>query len=482
MNTPWLRFLSTEDLHRIHDAALQILERIGMLVDHAGAREMLDGEGAKVDAKTNRVRFPPDVVEAKLAQVPRRMAYHGRTEDFDFVCEPDGDLYAQVGGGSIGYIDLDSGDHRRSRLDDLREFSILGDALPNVHVAAAHMCGDVPQGTSDLHCLLVLLESQRLPISTNAFSVGNLRAMIQMLSVVRGSGHELARRPPMTLEASPISPLYLTEDDAAQVLLACEHGMPVLFPVMPNVGVTGPITLPGTIAQSMAEFFAMVVLTETARPGHPVPFFIDPVVADLRTVSAQFAAPDAGFLMAAIAQMGGELYGFPAQGNGLCSDGFSYPQTLFQKAQNMLFLALAGGKLAIGAGEVESVVSFDPVQLVIDDEIMAITRRWARRVAVNDDTLAVDVLERVGPRGQFLDDDHTVDHLRAGELFRSTLFERGNRAMWTARGAKVLIEAARDRAHHLLATHEVPPLPDDVRRELRTIVEKADAQQASGSA
>jgi trimethylamine--corrinoid protein Co-methyltransferase len=470
--------LSADEVNSIHRGSLRILERIGMLVEHAGARELLAEAGASVSHESNVVRFPSDLVEAKINLIPRSLEYHGRTPEFSFTCEPDGDVYSEVGGGSTGYIDLTNGQYRRARLDDLKAFSILGDALPNIHVAAAHMCIDVPAATSDLHCLRVLLESQRLPISTSAFGLDNLRCMIEMLLAVQGSRQELASRPRMHLEMSPISPLYLAEDDAAQLLLACEYHIPILFAPMPNAGATGPITLVGTVVQAIAEWLAMATLTQCACPGLSVPFFVDPVVADMRTVSAQFASPEAGFLMTAIAQVGNELYGFPNVANGLCTDGFSYPQTLFQKAQNALFHCLAGGRLMLGAGETESVTAFDPVQLVIDDEIMAIVRRWARRMVVNDDSIAFEVLERVGPRGHFLGDEHTLDHLHAGELFNPELFERGSRTMWMAGGAKTVVEAARAKAENILASHEVPPLPDEVSRELRAIVARADERLA----
>ena len=473
---PNLRLFHTEDLQRIHQAALEILERVGMLVNHSEAMQLLEAAEAKVDFQRHRVWFPPDLVEAKLRLVPKRVEYHGRTPEFDFICEPNGDIYAQVGGGSTGYIDLASGQYRRACLADLREFSILGDALPNTHVAAALFCEDTPEANTDLYCLQTLLESQRLPISTNAFSLGNLRKMIEMLLVVQGSRQELEKGPLMHLELSPISPLALMEDEASQLFLACEYNIPVLFPVMPNAGVTGPITLAGTLAQALAEWLGMVTLTQLARPGLPIPFFIDPVVADMHSMAVQFAAPEAGLLMAGLAQLGKELYGLAPQGNGLCTDGFSYPQTLFQKAQNALLLGLAGGKMMIGSGEVEGVVSCDPVQLVIDDEIMAITRRLLRPIAVNEDTLALDEIERVGPGGQFLDSDHTLRHHRSGELMRAKLFEHGSRNSWLADGSKTLVERAREKAGKILASHQVPPLADEVTDELHAILRKADEE------
>lgn len=133
----------------------------------------------------------------------------------------------------------------------------------------------------------------------------------------------------------------------------------------------------------------------------------------------------------------------------------------------------------IGSGEVESVISCDPVQLVIDDEIMRIARRWVRQMEVNEDTLALDLLERVGPRGQFLDADHTVEHLRAGELIHTELFEHASRETWLAGGAKTLVSAAREKAQGILASHEVPPLPKETTKELKGIAEKADEEAAN---
>ena len=471
--------LSAVDLERVHAASLEILESIGMVIEHETAEDILEAAGAVVDRQSHVVRFPPDLVEAKLSLLPKRIEYRGRTAEFDVVCGLEGEILSAVGGGSSGCIDLSTGRPRPARLDDLREFAILGDALPNMHMAGAHTCVDVPAVTSDLHCLRVLLETQRLPISASAFNSGNLRTMIEMVLTVQGSRQELASRPLMYLVLSPQSPLFLARDDAAQLLLACEYGIPILPAPVPSAGTTGPITLAGTIAQGNAEWLALVTLVESVRPGHAVAYGFDPVVADMRTGSAQFATPEAGLFLVAIAQLGSELYGLPAHVNGLCSDGFGRSQTLFEKAQNLLFASLAGGKMMVGAGEVEGVRSFDPVQLVIDDELVAVARRWARGIVVDDDTLAVDVLARVGPRGHFLAEDHTVAHLRLGEPLHSALFERSSRESWAAGEAKTLVQAARERAQQILATHHVPPLPEDVTKELHAIVKKADEELAA---
>ena len=474
MQTP-LRLLSAEDMQAIHDAALRVLAATGMLVDHEKAREILAAAGAHVNHDTKMVRFPPELVEAKLKLVPRETVYHGRTPEFDFTLSAAGPIYSRVAGGATHYYDLETGQNRRGTLADWRQFCTLVDALPQIHSVATMHCGDVPAATADLHSLLTLYECQRKVIVHNAFSFQNAQRMIEMALALRGSKEAVAQRPPYRHMLSPISPLFLNEDDTAQLLLCCEYGIPTDIPIMPTAATTSPITLAGTLMQSLAEYLGTMTLAQCARPGHNMPFFVDPVVADLRTSTPQFAAPEVGLLCAAICQMGVEFYGLAPEAIGLDSDGFTHDQTLFQKAQNTIFQVMAGGKLVIGAGLVESSFALDPAQLVLDNEIMVIAKRWVKGFAVNADTLAVDALTRVGPRGNFLIDDHTLKFLRSGELIRVDLFARERRDVWESKGAKGPMDAARDKAKTLLAKHEVPRLEDAVARELRAIVAAADA-------
>ena len=477
MDAP-LRVLRPGDARRIHEAALRVLEETGMLVDHETALELLDGAGARVDARTRLVRFPPDLVEAKLALVPRALTYHGLDPAMDVTLTLDGDIYGRVPGGAPGYVDLETGQTRRARIADWAEFARLFDALPNVHVIATLHCGDVPEATADLHSLRTLLLNQRKCVVHNAFSLTNHRAMVDMLLAVAGSREALEARPFLHHMLSPISPLYLNEDDTAQLLLACEYGIPTDVPVMPIAGITSPITLAGCLVQAVAEFLGTMTLAQVARPGHRMPFFVDPVAGDMRTGNALFGAPEVGLLVAAISQIGTEVYGLPSQAIGLDSDGFSFGDTMFQKAQNLAFQAMAGGKLIIGAGNVEATMALSPTQLVVDDELMAIARRWVRGITVSDETLAVDALARVGPRGDFMSDDLTIAYLRSGELIDPELFERGSRETWESKGGRTLEERARDKARAIIASHQVDPLPDEVVREIDTIVARADGALA----
>ena len=423
---------------------------------------------------TRVVTFPRDLVEGSVARIPRSLTYHGREAAFDMTLTVDGDLYSRVPGGAPGYIDLATGTHRRAMIADWREFAILTDALPNIHAIATLHCGDVPERVADLHSFRTLLLNQRKPIVHNAFSVANHRAMVEMAVAVRGSGEALAARPIYHHMLSPISPLYLGEDDVAQLLLACEAGVPTDIPIMPIAGFTGPITLAGLVVQSLAEYLGTAVLAQSVRPGHAMPFFIDPVIGDLRTGNARFGAPEVGLLVAAISQVGREVLGIAPQAIGLDVDGFSLGDVMFQKAQNLAFETMAGGRLLIGAGCVGATMALDPAVLVIDNELVGVARRWARGIPVDEETLAIDAIGRAGPRGDFMADDTTIEHLRDGTILEIGLFEAGTRERWQAAGSADIRARAAATADAILASHEVPPLPDEVVRELDRIVAAAE--------
>ncbi len=470
-----LRLLSSEDLQRVHETSLRILDEIGMVVDHAEALDVLEGAGARVDRETRIVQFPPDLVERSLALVPRATTFHGRTPAHDVTVTVDGDLYGRVPGGATGYIDLDTGEHRRARIADWREFATLIDALPNINVVSTLHCGDVPQATADLHSLRALLESQRQCIIHNAFTAANQQYLIEMAIAVRGSREALAERPLLHHQASPISPLFLNEDDTSQLLLAIEYGIPLDLPIMPIAGVSAPLTLAGTLAQANAEYLGTMTLIEARRPGHQVAYFMDPVVVDMRSGNALMGAPEVALLVAGISQLGSELYGLPVQAIGMMSDGYTLAQAMHHKIQGTMFEVLSGGRLVVGAGVVETTMAISPLQLVIDDELLVSARQWVRGIPVTEETLGFDALARVGPKGTFLDDDHTIAHLRTGDLVSLPLAEREGRGVWETTGRATMESRARDRAHGILDTHVVEPLPDDVRRELAEIITRAEA-------
>ncbi len=281
MKTPPLRFFSHEDLEKVFDAALRILDEVGMQIDYPRAQDVLVGEGAKVDSAKKRIYFPPDLVRAKLALMPKRFTYHGRAAEFDYTTAVDGDIAARPAGGCTGYIDLPTGQYRRGGIADWREIVHLADALPNITAVGNMHCGDVPARTSDIHSVRAVLESGRKCAVHGAASVAHFRAQIELLLAVRGLREALAERCQLHEMIAVTNPLSLPADHGEQFFIACEYGIPIDVPVMSIIGITSPITVAGSLAQNLAEELGMITLIQSIRAGHPMAFFLDPVVGNM---------------------------------------------------------------------------------------------------------------------------------------------------------------------------------------------------------
>jgi trimethylamine--corrinoid protein Co-methyltransferase len=478
MRNDYMNILKTEELKMVYEASLKILSQTGMIVDCKEALDILDGAGAKVDRDSKRVKFPSDLIESRLKMVPKSVTYRGRKHEFDTTISLESEIYARIPGGATNYVDVRTGQYRRARIADWKEFLKLVDAMPSVCSVSTFHCGDVPLKTADIHSLYALLTEQRKCILHNAFTVENQKYIIEMALAVAGGSDKIRERSQVRLVLSPISPLYLNRDDTEQLLQACKYGIPVDIPIMPVTGTTSPITLAGTLALANAEYLGTMTLAQLANPGHDMPFFVDPVVANMRTGAALFAAPETAILIAAICQLGREIYGLPGEAIGNNPDGFTTEQYVFQKLQNTIMQVMSGGKLVIGNGAIESTMALSPVQLIIDEEIMNIARRLARGMAVNEKTLAVDVINRVGPRGHFITDPHTLEFLKAGELMDTELFERTRRDMWLSAGGKTIEQKAREKAIYLLEHHTVEPVEPQIKKELDAILSSADRNLA----
>ena len=154
-------------------------------------------------------------------------------------------------------------------------------------------------------------------------------------------------------------------------------------------------------------------------------------------------------------------------------------QTGHEKTLTGLTTLLAGSSIIYGPGMLESGMTFDPAQLVIDDEIVAMTRFLKKGVAVNDATTAIEEIIAVGPAGNFLERESTLRGFRS--LTSPRLIDRKVREAWEADGSPDFYQKARERARQILAEHEVEPLDGDVLAEIRSIVAGADVRYATGA-
>ncbi len=475
MSQRYLNILSDEEITKLHESSLWILENVGMRIDHDGAIDKLDDAGAKVDHNNKRVKFPPDLVEKCVKIVPETLIYAGRNPENDIVLKVGGDLYCRGNSGGTAYVDLETGQYRQAKIDDVKQFAILMDALPNINGIGPLHAVDVPTATSDIHGFRVLLENQRKHINNNPFTVKNLQYQLEMVLAVTGSKEEVKKRPLFHNIVAVVSPLYISKEDVDMLILAGEYGIPTGFCDMINTGATGPATLAGTLALGNAEILGACCLNEVLFPGRATSFFLEPMFTDMSTGSGLLGSPENTLMYAALSQLCCTLYKIPVETAAMAADGTITEEIMFQKGWSGLMAAYNGASFIFGCGSVDTFMAQSPVQLVIDDEIMGMIRRVWRGFDVNDDSLGLEAINRVGPQGVFLTDEHTLRHMR-GEHFRPNLFNRDPRTVWLSKGAKNIEQRAREKALRILNEHKVPLLDSAVIQELDLIQKKADEE------
>lgn len=469
--------LSEKEMQKLHETSLAILQEVGMQIDHPKARTILHDAGARVDNDQNRVKFPADMVEACLAKIPKSVCLAGRNPEHDLQLSFDSPFVMRCATGLTSILESRSATCRDATSQDQKDLATLVDALENIDMAGPLTLHDVPGKTADLHATRWLLEGQRKHFMNLTMGSANMRYQIEMQLAVRGSREEIRKRPLFHPIACLISPLYIPEDDIEIMMIAGEYGLPVKIPVMPMLGASAPVTLAGLLAQGNAEVLGAFTVLQTLCPGNPTLYYMVPALMDMRTGSSVYAGPENNLLYTAIIQMARSFYKVPSDTTAFFCDGILLEQTIFQKGCLLQNAAMSGASIISGAGNVDGGMAFSPLQLVVDNEITGFTKRLLSGFDLNDNALALDCIKRVGPKGNFLEDRHTLENFRSQALFSPSIFSYQTFSTWRQEG-KLFSDRAIDAVRNICADHKVPPLEDHVVRELGRIVKTADAEIA----
>ena len=469
--------MSKSEMARVHQASLSILEDTGMQIDHPQARSILHDAGAKVDQNYNLVKFPAELVESCIKKIPQSICLAGRDNQYDMLLSYDSPFVVRCGTGLTAIMDYHTNAYRNATTEDQKNLATLVDAMDHIDMAAPLTVHGVPSKTADLHATLILLQSQRKHFMNLTMGSKNMRYQIEMQLAIRGSRESVEKRPLFHPIACLISPLHIPEDDIEIMMIAGQYGLPVKIPVMPMCGASAPVTLAGTLALGNAEVLGAFTVLQTLCPGNPTLYYLVPSLMDLRTGGNVYAAPENVLLYAAIVQLARSLYKVPADTTGLFTDGILLEQSAYQKGSNLQAATLSGANIVSGAGTVDGGMAFSPQQLAIDNDIIAFTRRLLSGFDIDDQSLAIDCVRRVGPKGNFLEDNHTLENFRNNALYNPSVFCYQNYSTWRTE-AKQLVEKAHDKVRHILGSHEVPPLDKHLAKELKKIVKAADAEIA----
>ena len=469
---PVLKIVAEEGLKLIHRNSLRVLETVGVQVPHPMILDVLASKGASVEKSTQVVKFPSELVEKCIESGGKKYTLYGRDLS-DKVRFGYGEKVFLSSPGQYSWVDKDGQPRRPPTLKNAREAIKLGDALENINwVGAMAMANDVPTPIRDIILTVELIKGTRKPGWVWIANGKTAKYILEIYKVLRGGAEKLSAFPPLQVFVEPISPLRFSRDSLDILVEFSRFQLPVCSGPMATAGSTGPVTLAGNLVQENAEILATLVISQNLSPGSSFCYGGIPHSMDPRTVGISFASPELLLMGIAMSQMA-HFYGFPVYINtGMTDSKLCDVQSGLEKGMTLLLGILSGadtfGHLGIcGADQAASLH-----QLVVDNEIISYIKRLLKGFCVDEDTLALEVIKRIGIGGNFLTDEHTLTYLRE-EIWVPQLLNRDNWDQWWSLGHKSLSEVAWEKKNYLLSTHEQPSLDSDLEKEIDFIVKTA---------
>jgi trimethylamine--corrinoid protein Co-methyltransferase len=459
--------LTSEQVERVHQASLEILEKVGVLVHNPTARQIFSKHGCQLDEETNIVKFPPDIIEEYRRLAPAKFTFFGREAKYDRTI-PDDRPIVVTGSSAPNIIDPVTGRERRSRSDDIARIAYLVNELPGYDVfSVSTLADDAPPGQYTLARLYPSLKNCLKPVRSNAPDRHDAEQILRIGALIAGSEAAYRERPFITLHFCPVvSPLTMDVDSTELLIFFTERGLPVYPSIVPNGGLTSPMSLPGTLVQGNAEYLATTALMQMVRPHTPTIYATLPTIADMRTGAYASGGIECGMLHMAFAQMA-RFYHVPCGGYiGLTNSKVNDAQSGYETGMSCAAGLLGGVDMFNMAGLLDALKAFDFAKAVIDDEIALMLKRIERGFEFNEENLALDVIARVGPGGNFMLEDTTVKWMKSAGLL-TRISDRDTRDTWEARGALDSHAKGLQRAHQLLARPNQAVFPAELDARIR---------------
>jgi trimethylamine--corrinoid protein Co-methyltransferase len=439
-----LQLLAVEEVEQIHQAGLRILDEIGVAIEDEEIVGLLSAHGCKTAGL--RVRIPPALVEQLLTQVPGRVTLYDR-QGAVACCLGDGRARVQPVGGTPFVLDLDTGEQRLARQADLVDLVRLMDGLDNITVATTPTDGSgVLQSLAGFATALLY---SRKPVSApGPKSAAEVRWFARLVAAACEQG-ELAAKPSFVVSILPASPLSFPHGTAEAAAEAARLGVPISVVPLPVLGITAPLTLAGALAQQHAENLATVAIAQVVRPGTPMVYHGRLSVGNMRSGASLWGLLEIGLTGAAAVTLARRC-GLPANVYGLATSAKTPDvQSGLERMANALLPLLAGADVLGGAGSLANIMVASPLQLIVDDELIAEALRVQAGISVADEPFPLEVIRAVAGSQDitFMGEAHTVRLLRATGQWLGAISDRSP----CGEVRPNMLELARAKAHAILA-------------------------------
>ena len=463
--------LGKDELGSIHSSTLDVLEKAGVKVDEENALKLLKDAGATVDFQEKIVKIPRGLIEEMTKKARKSVTLCGRNPKYDVVLG-EGQVHIMTESTGINVLDIDTGAARMATKKDVEDSARLVDALENIHVYSIMVDAlEYPEEIMGLEEIDAMFNNTEKHVDTGALGTDASRDMIAMAAAVVGGYEELKKRPIIDFMQTSVSPLIHERKNTEGLLECARHEVPIIVLNMAQAGGTAPMTLAGLLSQVNAEVLSGMLMAYLANPNVPLVYGTTSIVLNQKPSSdpSVFGLIEEGLISTASAQLA-KYYGFPC----VVGAGFGARATTDSRevgllaALTLVFPALVGADILYGVGLIDEAKTLAYEELVVGNEVAGMVLRGIRGFEVNEETLATDLINKIGHGGNFLYEKHTLQNL-ANEVFIPKMFDKPT--------LKDVLRSAKEKAKKILATHQPEPLDRDIKEQLRNIIKEASRRQ-----
>ena len=469
--SPQFSILSESQLEEIHMTSLEILRLTGVRFHHEESLQLLSKAGCLI-SDGNLVKFPAHTVENAIRCAPSRVV----------LCDSNGKpamklegnrAYFGTGSDTLHILDPYTGSRRPFNTEDLCNIYRLCDALPNIHFQmSAGIPSDAPQGISHyLWQCAKMFENTAKPIVFVCNDYADCAAIIEMASIVAGGREELRLSPNILLYSEPTSPLQQSKTSLEKLLLMAENSLPVVHSPAPMMGATAPIKIAGGLAMSNAEVLSALTLHQLKNPGAPFVYGAGLQHMDMAAMQTCYSSPEFELVKATVAQIA-RYYGLPSWSYAGCTDSKVLDaQAVAESMQSVLMAQLGGANLVHDVGYMESGLMTSPELIAITDELIAMTNHIIKGIEVTDETLSLDVINEVGPGGNYLEHPQTEKYFR--DFWYPTIIDRSRYESWVGRGGLSMDKKINLKVRDIIENYQPETITKNKLKKITAVLENS---------
>jgi len=463
---PPFKILTDEQVEQIHAGTLDVLAESGVKIYHDDALKVFKKAGCKVDFENNLVKFPPALVEESLRNCPSSFRVKSRNPAYDLILSQDHVVFFNFPGRDI--VDLDTWESRPPTRQEHIDLVRVLDFLPTVHFLNNYPYfgyRGIPETMKEMEGAAIRL-AHSTKVTMEIANNDNDRFTFQAAEAL---GTEMFANP------NTSSPLTCYTDQTNACFLAAEHGFPSMIWDGATAGSTAPASIAGAVVMSNAEIIPYIVLLQLLKPGSRVAVANLVLPQNMKTGAPAFGDIGVSLHIAAYNQVW-RHYGVPmvASSSGVSNSKMIGFQLAYEKTIPSLIGALSGSSAVQIHSSVYGEITSHPVQAVLDDDIAGMIGRFIEGIDVSDDSLAVDLINKVGPiPGHFLGKVHTRKWWEK-EQYITKSADRVSYPEWVNNGKKTAVDYGKQRMKEILEAHKVnPPLTDKETEDVERILGEA---------